>query len=81
MMRITPLAVWARHLKPASLERCVEEEVAFTHSNHAIWEVCTAYCLAIRTLINNAEDEDRAPRALEAVRAYGDRSDRGNTVS
>ena len=45
------------------------------HSQKAMWDICTAYCLAIKTLINHASDENRATLALEAVRAYATNSE------
>ena len=33
------------------IERAVRED-SFTHPNEVVWEACTAYCLAIHSLIN-----------------------------
>lgn len=70
MMRISPLAVWARNLSIEELERCVEVDVSMMHSKQDMWNICTAYCLAIKTLINNVEDPNRASLAIEAIREY-----------
>lgn len=73
MMKVTPLAVWARNLSLEELEHCVKEDVSMMHSQPAMWNLVTAYCLAIKTLINRSEANDRAQLALEAVQAYGER--------
>ena len=70
LMRITPLAVWARNLSTEELEKCVEADVAMMHPRQDMWDICTAYCIAIKTLVNNAEDTNRASLAFEAVKAY-----------
>ena len=43
------------------------------HSKKDMWDLITAYCLAIKTLIKNAGQENRAALALEAVEDYGER--------
>ena len=64
LMRITPIAVWAQNLPTEALEKIVKEDVSLMHSLPEMWNVCTAYCLAIKTLIKNAEDPNRAQMAL-----------------
>ena len=54
MMRATPLAVWAQNLSVEDLENCVRQDVSLMHSQKAMWDLVTAYCLAIKTLIKNA---------------------------
>ena len=78
MMKTTPLAVWARNLSLEELEKCVQADVAMMHSKREMWDLVTAYCLAIKTLIKNTEREDRAEMALNAVREYGEKE--GKTV-
>ena len=70
MMRIAPLAVWARSLSLQDLESAVTQEVAFTHAQVAMKQLCTAYCLLIGQLIVCGEQEDRAQIALSAVQQY-----------
>ena len=41
------------------------------HSKEDMWHSVTAYCLAIKTLIINCEQENRAELALAAVQQYG----------
>ena len=35
-----------------------------------MWDLCTAYCLAIKVLIKNTGDTNRALMALAAAQAY-----------
>ena len=35
-----------------------------------MWDICTAYCIAIRTLIKCSADQDRAQKAMDAVIAF-----------
>ena len=49
----------------------MKADVSMMHSKWEMWDLVTAYCLAIRTLIENTEREDRAEMALNAVREYG----------
>ena len=51
MMRITPLAVWARNLTVAELEKCILGDVGMMHTNPNMLDACTVYCIAIKTLI------------------------------
>ena len=64
MMRITPLAVWAQNLTVEELEIVVKEDVSMMHAAKDMWDLVTAYCLAIKTLIKNAADPTRAQLAL-----------------
>lgn len=43
------------------------------HARKAMWDLVTAYCLAIGTLIRCAGEPDRAQKALQAVEDYGKR--------
>ena len=70
LMRITPLAVWARNLNVENLHKCVVAEISMTHSMQAIHFACTAYCIAIKVLTKNADDDNRAAMAVQAVRDY-----------
>ena len=70
MMKTTPLAVWARNLSVEELEQCVKEDVSLMHSKKAMWDLVTAYCLAIKTLIGASGEENRAQAALDAVQEY-----------
>jgi len=60
LMRITPFAVWSRNLPILEMEESVRVDVSMMHSRMDVKDVCSAYCIAIRTLINNAEDRNRA---------------------
>ena len=68
LMRITPLAVWARDLNMEELKLCVKADASFMHSNPAMWDICTTYCLAIKVLLKNATSENRAELALQAAK-------------
>ena len=46
-----------------------------------MWDLVTAYCLAIKTLINNCEQENRAQLALSAVQQYGQEHANSSLVS
>ena len=70
MMRITPIAVWAQNLTLEELEQVVQQDVSLMHSKTEMWDLCTAYCLAIKSLINNAGDPNRALIALDEVQNY-----------
>ena len=54
------MAVWAQHLTDNDLEKAIYEDVSFMHSRQEMWHLCTAYCMVIKTLINEAENENRA---------------------
>ena len=71
MMKTTPLAVWAQNLSLQELEQCVKSDVSMMHSQKVMWDLVTAYCLAIKTLIKNSGKENRAQLAIAAVREYG----------
>ena len=73
MMRATPLAVWAQNLSIEDLEKCVEEDTSLMHSSKDMWDLITAYCIAIKTLIKNTGKANRAELALEAVEEYANR--------
>ena len=70
MMRITPMAVWAHKLPEAQLFEAVKQDVSFMHSREEMWHLCTAYCLVIGTLIHRAGKQDRAQKALQALKTY-----------
>ena len=40
------------------------------HSKTDMWDLCTAYCIVIHSLINNADDPNRAQIAIDAVKNY-----------
>ena len=42
------------------------------HSRSEMWYLCTAYCIMIKTLVEQANRRDRALRALDALRTYAD---------
>jgi ADP-ribosyl-[dinitrogen reductase] hydrolase len=55
LMRITPLAIWARKLHKFALTEAVAEEVSLTHPDLNLQELSTSYCLAIQHLISGHE--------------------------
>ena len=59
-MRITPLAVWGRHLSESELGQAVQADISMTHSKKAVWHFVTAYCIAIKVLLKNSEVSMRA---------------------
>lgn len=59
-MKITPMAVWGQHLTNEDLFKAIVHDVSFMHSRHEMWNLCTAYCIVIKTLINETENENRA---------------------
>ena len=59
-MRATPLAVWARNLSVEDLETAVKLDVSMMHSVKAMWDLVTAYCLVIGSLVKNAGSQNRA---------------------
>jgi len=81
LMRITPLAVWARNLSLDELEQAVEAEVSMTHSRREMWQVITAYCLAIKVLLKNSDNPSKATLALEAVREFANREGIGQEIN
>ena len=40
------------------------------HSKTDMWDLCTAYCILIHSLINNADDPNRAQIAIDTVKNY-----------
>ena len=75
MMSITPLAIWSRHQNVEWLQNTIRLVVSFTHGKREMHDLCTAYCLAIRTLIKNANDQNRANLAQNAVQTFALKSD------
>ncbi len=53
MMRITPLAFWARDLHDAPFAQVIREDAMLTHSNSIAQDATVVYCMAIKYLINN----------------------------
>ena len=51
LMRISPLAVWARNLTLDEIVIAVKEEVMLTHSNETVQHACCFYVIAIKFLI------------------------------
>ena len=69
-MKIAPLAVWMQYLNENMIMTAVPAEVEIVHSSTLMKQMATAYCLAIRYLIRNYEEEGRATKAFEAVSEY-----------
>ena len=70
LMRITPLAVWSQNLGIEEIAKCVEQDVSKMHARTEMWDIVTAYCIGIKTLIKNAGDEFRAKLALDAITEF-----------
>ena len=67
-MRITPLAVYCRHLPEEQLKEVVSLETQFTHCHINAIRSCQAYCLAIQYLLNNPKEENKHENAYEIAR-------------
>ena len=57
-MRITPFAVWAKNLDIESLRIACNMESRLTHINPFALEACFLYCVAIKHLLENVENEN-----------------------
>ena len=56
LMRITPLAVYLSNIKDNTIfEYIVNSEVSLTHCNSLVQMAITAYCIALRELINGKD--------------------------
>ena len=56
LMRISPLAVYVSNITDNNiLSQVVSSEVGFTHANEIVHMASTAFCIAIRELINGKE--------------------------
>ena len=42
-----------------------------THNSKEMWDLVTAYCLAVKTLIKNPTARNRRWLALDAMKQYG----------
>ena len=75
LMKITPIAVWSQNLSIEDLETCVKADVSLMHSKSDMWDICSAYCIAIGILCKNVDKgyNERANMAIEAIRSYGQR--------
>ena len=64
-MRCTPMAVWASKLEEEKqFYSAIEADVKFTHPNKLVIDSVFLYCTAIKHLLNNSEDENRAEKAF-----------------
>ena len=64
-MRSTPLAVWASGLGFDDFRKASNAETQLTHPNGAANDAVFLYNLAIKYLLQNHIDEDRAQKAFE----------------
>ena len=69
-MKITPLAVWTQNLTAQGVADAVKSEVEIIHPKMVMPNLVTCYCLAIRFLIKNHSEEDRAQRAFDIAREH-----------
>ena len=62
---------------------CVQADVSLMHSMSAMWDIVSAYCIAIGTLIRQADapDADRANLALQAVRDYSQKEGKSEMIA
>lgn len=63
LMRITPLAVWCRHLSLEGMYSVVEFQTNLTHCHEHVIEACYVYCVAIQHLLNNPNDTNKFENA------------------
>lgn len=76
LMRCTPIAVWASSLESESeFYKAIEADVKFTHPNKLVIDSVYLYCTAIKYLLNNAGNNERAINAF--THAYNSSSDGG----
>jgi ADP-ribosyl-[dinitrogen reductase] hydrolase len=69
LMRVAPLAVWARGLPAAAVAEMARQDARLSHPN-AVCQDCNAkYCVAIAWLLNHPRDAAGAVKAAEAVEA------------
>ncbi len=73
LMRATPLAVWGARAGRGDEElvAAAQDDARLSHPNEACVDACTAYVLAIASLIRAPGD---AARALDAASAWAERS-------
>ena len=70
MKRVVPLAIWCSNLSNEEIEKAVFADASFTHSNPLVHNITSAYCIAIKYLIQNPNQMDRAQKAFDAALEY-----------
>lgn len=65
MMRSTPLAIWGADLSKEDLKKASNAETTLTHPNPTANDATFLYNLAIKFLLNNLEDPDRALKCFD----------------
>lgn len=60
-MRCTPLAVWTSSVAGdlALVKSIVKQEVEMTHCSHVVQDAIFVYIVAIHSLLNNPDDNNR----------------------
>ena len=70
LMKIMPLAVWTQNLTENEVSDAVKRDVEIIHPGVVMPNLVTSYCLAIRFLIKNHSEEDRAQRAFDIAKEH-----------
>ena len=73
-MRVTPLAVWCQNLTKNSVQNAVHEDVTITHPQLLVDQAIISYCLSIKYLINNPDEENRAQAAFDVAHNFSKES-------
>ena len=63
-----PMAIWSHRLPLEQMYLAISSEVRFTHDLPMVAKLVTAYCVAIRHLLLNAEDPNRRKGAFDAAK-------------
>lgn len=69
MMRSTPIAVWGSGLSKEEFRQITQSEVQLTHPNQTSADCVYIYNFAIKLLLENKDDEDKAGKCFEACLA------------
>ena len=77
-MRATPLGIAACGCNTNEVIEMVEADAAMTHPNPTCISATTAYVLALRHLILNAEDAGKVEGAVQAAADYLNSKDKAN---
>lgn len=64
-MRITPLIVWASALEEKDFFKAIVADVELTHPNRLVQDAIKVYGVAVKYLLNNPKDTNRAVNAFE----------------
>ena len=70
LMKITPMAVYCQNLPNARLKYAVEQDVVLIHSCYDMKGIVAAYCIAIKSLIQNHDSASRAQTAFDDAKNF-----------